>query len=291
MSPCPSGVDGMVLRPGSALFRDVERLALNARIVVFCGIPGSGKSLMLGQLARLAHAAGRPVHLLQWDVARLAFETPGVLARFPEVDGVTHAVIRRAAGLWARSAVAEWRSRRGDDDHLLAVEAPLVGGRFAELASPLDEVPEDALGPPDARFVLVVPSAQVRREIERARGRTSASPGHARETADAAPQVVSGLWAEVLRAAGVIGISTSGSGYDPRVYRRVYERALRHREVEVLALDEVLPTGDRSAHDIEFPVKRLQPCRERAEELVDEVARTYPDITVLDERMDRWFLP
>ena len=95
-------MDGLVLRSGSALFRDVDRLALNARIAVFCGIPGSGKSLILGQLARLAHDAGRPVHLLQWDVARLAFETPTVLARFPEVDGVTHAVIRRAASMWAR---------------------------------------------------------------------------------------------------------------------------------------------------------------------------------------------
>ena len=290
MSPCPSDGSGLILRPGSTLFRDVERLALDAKIVVLCGIPGSGKSLMLGQLARLAHAAGRTVHLLQWDVARLAFETPAVLARFPEVDGVTHAVIRRAAGLWARSAVTEWRSIHGAADDLLAVEAPLVGGRFAELASPVDDVGEDELSLPDVRFVVVVPSVGVRREIERARNRTSASPGHARETADAAPQVVSGLWAEVLRAAGVIGISTSGDGYDPRVYRRVYERALRRRGVEVLALDEVLPTGDRSAHDIGFRVKRLQPGREHAEELVDEVARMYPDATVLDEHMDRWFL-
>ena len=236
-------MDGLVLRPGSALYRDVERLALNARIAVLCGIPGSGKSLMLGQLARIAHAAGRPVHLLQWDVARLAFETPAVLARYPEVDGVTHAVIRRAAGLWAGSAVTEWRSRHAGDNDLLAVEAPLVGGRFAELASPLDDDPEDALGLPDAQFVLVVPSARVRREIERARGRTSVSPGHEREIADAAPRVVSGLWAEVLRAARALDVTTSGDGYDPLVYRRVYEQALRHREVEVLALDEVLPTG------------------------------------------------
>ena len=286
-----SGDDGLVLTPGSALYRDVERLALNAKVAVFCGIPGSGKSLMLGQLARIAHAAGRPVHLLQWDVARLAFETPDVMARFPEVDGVTHAVIRRAAGLWARSAVTEWRSRHADADDLLAIEAPLVGGRFAELASPLDEDPEDALGLPDARFVLVVPSVRVRREIERARYRTSASPGHARETADAAPRVVSGLWAEVLRAARELGFTAAPDGYDPRVYRRVYERALRHREVEVLALDEVLSTGGRSVHDIGFRIKRLQPGLERAEELVDEVAHVYPDPAVLDEQMDRWFLP
>ena len=259
-------------------------------MAVLCGIPGSGKSLILSQLARLAHAAGRPVHLLQWDVARLAFDTPAVLARFPEVDGVTHAAIRRAAGLWARSAVTEWRSRHAGDDDLLAVEAPLVGGRFAELATPLGGGPKDELSAPDVRFVLVVPSVKVRREIERARDRTSASPGHAREAADAAPRVVSGLWAEVLRAASELGVATSGDGYDPRVYRRVYERALRHREVEVLALDEVLPTGDRSAHDIGFWVKRLQPRRQDAEDLVSQVAYVYENPADLDEHMDRWFL-
>ena len=273
------------------LYRAVERLALSRKIVVFCGIPGVGKSLMLGQLARMAHGAGRPVHLLQWDVARLAFESPAVLSRYPEVDGVTHAVIRRAAGVWARRAVRDWRTRHYGDDCLLAVEAPLVGGRFAELASPLAGAPKDELSLPDTRFVLVVPSAGVRREIERARGRTSVSPGHERERADAAPQVVSGLWAEVLRAAGELGIATAGGeGYAPRVYRRVYARALRRRKVDVLALDEMLPTGGRSAHDIGFWAKRLQPSRGHAEELADQVASVYRNPTELDEQMARWFL-
>ncbi len=268
----------------------MERLALNARIAVLCGIPGTGKSLMLGQLARLAHAAGRPVHLLQWDVARLAFETPDVLSRFPEVDGVTHAVIRHAASVWARRAATEWRRRHINDDCLLAVEAPLVGGRFAELTMPRGGGPKDEMSAPDIRFAVVVPSVGVRREIERARGRTSASPGHEREAADAAPRVVSGLWAEVLRAARELGVATSGEGYDPRIYRRVYARALRLRNADVLRLDEVLPTGGRSAHDIGFWVKRLRPGRQDAEDLVSQVAQVYENPADLDEHMDRWFL-
>ena len=285
----PGDGGGFVLPPGSALLRAVEHLALNAKIVVFCGIPGSGKSLVLGQLARLAHRQGRPVHLLQWDVARLAFESPEVLVRFPEVDGVTHAVIRRAAGVWARRAVRDWRTRHYGDDCLLAVEAPLVGGRFAELASPLGGAPKDELSLPDTRFVLVVPSVEVRREIERARDRTSASPGHEREPADAAPQVVSGLWAEVLRAARELGVAAADD-YDPIVYRRVYERALRRRKVDVLSLDVVLPTGGRSAHDLGFWAKRLQPSRGHAEELADQLASVYRDPGGLDEQMARWFL-
>ena len=134
--------------------------------------------------------------------------------------------------------------------------------------------------------MLVVPSAGVHREIERARARTSVSPGHERERADAAPQVVSGLWAEVLRAAGELGIATAGGeGYAPRVYRRVYARALRRRKVDVLALDEMLPTGGRSAHDIGFWAKRLQPSRGHAEELVEQVAGVHRNPTELDEQM------
>ena len=276
------------------LFRAVERLALSRKIVVFCGIPGVGKSLMLGQLARMAHGAGRPVHLLQWDVARLAFESPAVLARYPEVDGVTHAVIRRAAGVWARRAVRDWRTRHYGDDCLLAVEAPLVGGRFAELASPLGGAPKDELSLPDTRFVLVVPSAGVRREIEHARARTSVSPGHERECADAAPQVVSGLWAEVLRAAGELGIATAGG--ELATLRACTAVCMRARsgvaKSTILALDEMLPTGGRSAHDIGFWAKRLQPSRGHAEELADQVASSVPRIRAeLDEQMARWFLP
>ena len=77
------------------------------------GLPGVGKSLYIRELALAAHAAGRAVHLLQWDVARPAFELPGIIARYPERDGVTHAVIRKAVGQWAREAVVQW----GDVDH------------------------------------------------------------------------------------------------------------------------------------------------------------------------------
>ena len=290
-APYAGDGEGLVLTPGSALFREVEYIALHARIAVFCGIPGTGKSLMLGQLARLAHAAGRPVHLLQWDVARLAFETPQVMGRYPEVDGVTHAMIRHAAGVWARRSTIEWLRRHTGDDCLLAVEAPLVGGRFAELTMSPRGRPKDDLSMPDIRFVLVVPSVRVRREIERARALTSASPGHERETADAAPQVVSGLWAEVLRAARELGFTAKGDGYDPRVYRRVYARALRLRNVDVLRLDEVLPTGGRSAHDIGFWVKQLQPGRQPAEDLVSQLTQAYENPADVEEHVNRWFRP
>ena len=64
------------------------------RMVFFSGLPGVGKSLFIRELARVAHALGRNVHLLQWDVVRPAFESRAILARYPERDGATHPVLR-----------------------------------------------------------------------------------------------------------------------------------------------------------------------------------------------------
>src|SRR3989449_9742603 len=81
-------------------FRDLA----GQRMVFFAGLPGTGKSLLVHQLVHLAGAAGRTVHLLQWDVARPVFEASPAGRHYPLADGVTHAVIRRAAGLWVRAA-------------------------------------------------------------------------------------------------------------------------------------------------------------------------------------------
>ena len=91
-------------------------------------------------------APGRRVHLLQWDVARPVFEASGAGRRYPLADGVTHPVIRKAAGLWVRAALADWSERNRAPEHLLVGETPFVGNRFVELARP----PRGSRrGPPD----------------------------------------------------------------------------------------------------------------------------------------------
>ena len=80
------------------LYAHLQRLASVQRLVFFAGLPGTGKSLLSHQLAHLAHAMGRTVHMLQWDVARPVFEASPAGQRYPVVQGVTHGVIRRAAG-------------------------------------------------------------------------------------------------------------------------------------------------------------------------------------------------
>ena len=80
------------------------------RMVFFAGLPGTGKSLLVHQVAHLAFGVGRSVHLLQWDVARPVFEASPAGRRYPLVDGVTQAVIRKAAGLWVRQALVTWKN-------------------------------------------------------------------------------------------------------------------------------------------------------------------------------------
>ena len=59
----------------------------------------------------------------------------------PLADGVTHPVIRKAAGLWARRALVAWNEGHPDPRHLPAGETPFVGNRFVELARRLAQVP------------------------------------------------------------------------------------------------------------------------------------------------------
>ena len=87
---------------------DVLKSFANRRVVVFVGLPATGKSRLVHELARIAHEDGRAVSLLQWDVARPVFEAHPSAARYPMVDSITQPVVRRAVGLWAREAVAAW---------------------------------------------------------------------------------------------------------------------------------------------------------------------------------------
>jgi adenylylsulfate kinase-like enzyme len=121
------------------------RALAGRRMVFFAGLPGTGKSLLAHQLLHLASGSGRRVHLLQWDVARPVFEASDAGRRYPLADGVTHPVIRRAAGLWAREALVEWSERHRDPEHLLVGETPFVGNRFVELARRVDDRAEALL--------------------------------------------------------------------------------------------------------------------------------------------------
>jgi hypothetical protein len=285
------GATSLAAAADPALHAQLERLARAARVVFVAGLPGTGKSLVIQQLARLAAVAGRHVHLLQWDVARPVFEATEAGRRYPVVDGVTHPMVRAAVGLWARHAVAEWARRERDDRGLLLGEAPLVGHRLIELARPAADAAEPILSAPSCRFAIAVPSVEVRAFVEAERERRAARPLHPREREDAPPVVLRALWRELNRVARRLAVAAPGDDapYDPEVYRRVYEAVLRRRHAETIALRTVLPTAESSVYELGVAVRDLVPRAETARAAMREAEARYPDAAALAHEVERWW--
>ena len=283
------------LQPPTYVLR-LRELAQRHRMVFIAGLPGVGKSLLLRELAESAHNHSRHVFLLQWDVARRPFDAPALLARFPEVGGITHPVLRKAAGLWALDAVAAWAADHADDDAVLAGETPLIGHRFVELARPADGAAESALRLASTLFLLPVPTVEVRRAIETARAETTAHPRHPREIADAPPNVLRLLWGELLDAAGQLAagqglLPPADGGYDPDTYVSVFSVALRHRNWEPLPIDVPLPPQRRSVYDLRTAAVDLAPSEAEAAAYVTRVEREYPDLAALQRETAAWWRP
>src|SRR5437870_2605205 len=220
-TPPPNPLLATTADPG--LYVHLQRLASAQRCVCFAGLPGTGKSLLSHQLTHLAHALGRTVHMLQWDVARPVFEASAAGQRYPVAQGVTHGVIRKAAGLWARQAVVQWHQRYPEASHLLIGETPFVGHRFIELARQRVDAAEPLLQM--ACFVVPVPSQAVRDFLEAERQRRSVRPLHAQEREDAPPQVLRDLWRHLADIAPALGVrvdvpaSAVEVPYDPVLFQ------------------------------------------------------------------------
>ena len=196
--------------------------------------------------------------------------------------------------------------RYPEPEHLLVGETPLVGNRFVELARRLDDGAETLLASPSCRFVVAVPSAEVRRFLEAERERRAASPLHPREREDAPPRVLRDLWRDLAAVARRLGIRAPGASpspggegpgavdddpepYDPAIYRRTYETVLCHRNVDVVALDTILPTDTLSVYDFAVAPTDLLPTVAEADGFIREVERRYPDPTALEGEVARWW--
>ena len=263
----------------------LEALASEARVVFFAGLPGTGKSLLIHQLAHLAHEQRRRVHLLQWDVARPGFEESRAGRRYPQERGVTHGVIRIAVGRWARAAVSRWNHEHPRVDDVLIGETPFIGHRLIDLARRADDTADAVLSAPTTRFVIPVPSAALRAHVEAERARRAEKPLHAREREDAPPAVLRDLWRQV---ATVAGVTTPDPPYDPDTYRRVYEQLLVHRHAQVLPIETRLPTEGFSAYDFRVPVTDVVPSEAEAEHFIAEVAARYADPAAVDREIAGW---
>ena len=124
--------NGIILAADSTIYKTFEE-ALDKRMVFFAGLSGVGKSLYIQQFSQMAANAERTIHLLQWDVTREAFQSEEVLAKYPEIGGVTHPMIRKAVGVWTRQGIAQWHKQYPEAEHILIGELPLIGNRLMEI--------------------------------------------------------------------------------------------------------------------------------------------------------------
>ena len=288
-----SSAPNIIIPPTSQVCMMLNRLVDNQRIVFLTGLPGVGKSLLLNQLAHLAHFSGHQVYLLQWDILRDAFMTDRIASLFPDTDGITHSVIRRAAGLWVRQAVAQWHQKHLGEKSILIGEAPLIGNRLLELVLPRNDAAESILLDKSTRFVLPIPSRRILRLMETARQTSIKNPRNSRELNDAAPEVLKALWRELIRAAMALNIPTppkgSDEGYDPRIYESVYLQVLKHRRYEITRLNITLSTHSRSVYTFNMPVEELIPNASEVSHSIEEVEHTYPNLHGLEQEMEEWY--
>ncbi|MEZ4665024.1 MAG: hypothetical protein R2911_46450 [Caldilineaceae bacterium] len=273
----------------SELYRRLHDMATRQRMVFFAGLPGVGKSLFLQQLALLAHNAGRTVHLLQWDVTRVAFETSAILARYPGSgwrDPCRHP--QRSGAVGARLFSAG--ERHSDPAHLLVGEVPLVGNRLIELVQNVDDAVEPLLAGAQTLFAIPTPSRHVREVIEAAREASMANPQHEKERADAPSHVLQAMWDDLYRLAQQLHIAppnAKATAYDPAIYAGVYHHLLQHRQCIVLPVDDVLPKVG-SVYDIDAPVYELRATGQEAAQFMRYVQTTFTD-EQLAAQVEQWY--
>jgi len=278
----PARIRRVLIADDPPLLAALEALARDQRLVFFAGLPGTGKSLLIHQLAHLAHARGRRIHLLQWDVARPVFEASEAGRRYPLDRGVTHGVIRLAVGRWARAAVARWHARHRGAEHLLIGETPFIGHRLIDLARPAGDEAEPLLTSPATAFVIPVPSRVLREYLEAERERRAREPLHPREREDAPPEVLQALWRDLAGA---------DVPYDPVVYQQAYEGLLRSRRAETLPLHARLRSHAMSVYDFAVETADLLPGPDEVDRAIREVEAAYPTSEDVQRAIDGWRQP
>ncbi len=248
-------------------FAPLDVAVPEVRCIVVVGLPGTGKSFLVRRVARLAAGRGRRVHALQWDIARLAWDTPEILARFPEVDGVTHAAIRGALGMWVRAAAARFFATHAARGDLLIVEAPVIGGRFSELAKRVDDALEPHLADRRTLFVVIAPTLGLQQQLRQRRAAESGAGPGALERHNASLGVLDVMLAAVEHVARLRGNPPTIPGvYDPELYVEVMRAVLRHRHLAVVQPDSLL-AAPGSVYDLGDGIVRIEATAE-------EVART-----------------
>jgi hypothetical protein len=280
--------NGIILAADSTIYKTFEE-ALDKRMVFFAGLSGVGKSLYIQQFSQMAANAGRTIHLLQWDVTREAFQSEEVLAKYPEIGGVTHPMIRKAVGVWTRQGIAQWHKQYPEAEHILIGELPLIGNRLMEIVQQHSDEVEPLLESEQAQFFLPVPSTTVRQHIIGCRTSTIDQPSHEREAADAPPDVVNQHWQEIRQFAVQQGLvdSTSPTDYDPTTYTAAYMHLLQHRNAQSITVDEVLDI-DTSVYVLGDIASEIAASKKATAQIYDQLESQYT-LEQVQKMTDHWY--
>ncbi len=279
-----------IIPTSSPVFAQLEEIAETSKIVIFSGLPGVGKSLYVNEFQLIAKSVERKVDVVQWDVARKAFETPFISEHFPMGDGTVHNGLKLMAGRWLMDEIDLWYEANLDTDNILLIEAPLVGHRFIEIAkknysSSLEKVLASDL----TKVVVPIPSKVVRQKIEAERKRQVSE--EAKVWSGAKPSVMLMLWKMTCEIANEFGMDIDVSGqppYNPDVYEYVYGEILKHRHFEPLWIDEVfeVPEQDESALHKE---DSLCADSETADHYASMIKEGMKDAEI-DELVSKWYM-
>jgi len=229
-----------IIPESSPIYNQLSELT-DSKIVIFSGLPGVGKSLYINAFKAIAQNKAKDLDIIQWDVARKAFETDYISSYYPMGDGTVHNGLKLIAGLWLMDVVREWIDFNRSSDNILLIEAPLVGNRFIELMQKqLDDNLENFLSSELCQVVVPIPSTKVRAAIEAERERQVSED--AKVWSGAKPSVMLMLWKDTCIIANEFGKKIDVSEqppYDPEIYLHVYSKILKHRNLVPLYIDEI----------------------------------------------------
>ena len=95
-----------------------------------------------------------------------------------------------------------------------------------EIVGRADDAAERLLRDQRSRFLLPVPSVELRTHIESQRERSIAAPRHENEAHDAPPDLLRGLWRDLNQVAIQLGLArgrqSNDAPYSPEIYAAVY---------------------------------------------------------------------
>lgn len=275
----------------SKVYKTLVEVAKNTRTIIFSGLPGVGKSLYVNEFYRIANELGKQVDVIQWDVARKAFETEEIAKYYPTGNGVVHNGLKIIAGKWLMDRLLDWkREFELDNNRLILIEAPLVGHRLIELIKPcpVNEL-EDWLSSEHTKVVMPIPSKNVRRKIEESRSKQVSED--AKTWLGAKPSVMLMLWKKTCEIANEFGTNVDLSGqpdYDDKIYEFVFSTILKHRQFVPLRVDEVFEMPEGGEEEL-HSLPSLIADQETADYYGRIVRNLYPSTDEIDQLVETWY--